>query len=142
MSDYYPNATETCMQSVDLECGLQEACPSCGKCQEQQISFVDCLNAELCNPISCPTTPPGDCPDEEYAYWRCVAEANQGDSTACRGCRADFFPDSIDTCGEVQYLACNVHDACPMCGRCEEQELAWDNCLNQEYCDPFNCSSS
>jgi hypothetical protein len=34
-----------------------------------------------------------------------------------------------------------LDDACPMCGRCEDQYVAFINCLNGDRCDPFNCSS-
>jgi hypothetical protein len=151
---YYPNVTESCEQSAIVECGLEEACQgACGSCQVLQVAYVSCLNEELCAPITCPeptptqTVPPTaaptlpECPDEDEAYWKCVAEYNQGDSTACRECRNDFIPDEGLTCANIAVLACEIARVCSVCGPCQDQELAYANCLNKGECDPITCSS-
>jgi hypothetical protein len=57
-------------------------------------------------------------------------------------CRSVYTNVTVNTCQDSQVRACGLDDACPMCGRCEDQQVAVTNCLNAPYCDPFNCSSS
>jgi hypothetical protein len=91
-------------------------------------------------PTQAPT--PYPCPDEFDVYWSCVAAFTGGSSSECRTCRNDHFNVTINTCQDSQIRTCALDDACPMCGPCEDQQVALVNCLNGDGCESFNCSSS
>jgi hypothetical protein len=57
---YYPESVSTCEEANQLECGLVQACPDCGGvvCQDEQLAYVSCLNAEQCDPFTCTSSSP------------------------------------------------------------------------------------
>jgi hypothetical protein len=140
----------SCAQYEPYVCSEVSACPMCGPCTAEDVAWTNCLQQGHCDPFTCPevTTPPTAaptllrCPNEYNSYWTCVAAYTGGDSSECLACRAVYTNITINTCQDSQIRTCGLDVACPMCGQCEDQEVAWVNCLNGAECDPFNCSSS
>jgi hypothetical protein len=138
----------SCADIENRTCNIAEFCPDCAPCRSLLIDSNNCLNEGVCAEIACePAGPtqaptPYPCPDEYDAYWSCVAEFTGGSSSECRACRIQHFNVTINTCQDSQIRTCALDDACPMCGPCEDQQLALVNCLNGDGCESFNCSSS
>jgi hypothetical protein len=144
-----PEGNITCAQYEPYLCSEVSACPTCGPCTAEDVAWTNCLQQDNCYPFTCPEiTPPTAaptpyvCPDESDAYWSCVADFTGGYSSECRACRNQHFNVTINTCQDSQIRTCGLDDACPMCGRCEDQQVSLVNCLNGAACEPFSCSSS
>jgi hypothetical protein len=144
-----------------ITCFVGTICPDCAPCADDFLAWNNCL-AEAgggCSSFECDNTSPPSvepapqdptlaptplrCPDENNAYWSCVADFTSGDSTACRQCRNDFVPDQVNTCADSEYLTCRISSQCPMCGPCHDEQVAWTNCLNAREggCDPLTCAT-
>jgi hypothetical protein len=150
----------TCADVEFRVCSIGTLCPDCAPCKNDLLVWTNCVfeargNCEsfTCDNVSPTQLPTGlansptpkptplRCPDENEAYWGCVAQYAQGDSTACIACRSEFAPDVVNTCPDSEFLTCRISEQCPMCGPCHAEQVAWTNCLNQGKCEPFTCSS-
>jgi hypothetical protein len=135
-----------CADIENRTCNIGEYCPDCAPCLNDLIAWNNCENEGSCSTFTCaspsqaPT--PYPCPEEFDAYWGCVAEYNAGDSSDCRACRNEFFPNSTRTCADVEYLSCHVSEECPECGPCHDEQVAWSDCYYQINggCGPSNCT--
>lgn len=77
------------------------------------------------------------------AFYACATTNGQG-VAACNGCLAGYLPESgqIGSCAESELYTCYAMDACPECGNCTTETVAWANCLNQGQCHPITCSAA
>jgi hypothetical protein len=89
-------------------------------------------------PAPAPTDPPSDsCSALGEAFAQCVAN-NQGDAETCLSCiqsySGPFYPSTSSGCSAYEPYLCGEMDACPSCGPCLAEDVAWTNCLLESTC--------
>jgi hypothetical protein len=53
MDAHVPDSYPTCAERDYYECGLTQACPECGACQDDRIALASCRDDGTCGPVSC-----------------------------------------------------------------------------------------
>jgi hypothetical protein len=158
------SAQVNCDENEEIVCGLEANCPSCGSCLEEQIAANDCLNAGVCDPISCvptattPSTPSpaavspapagapsptasSECDELGEAYASCLVSA--GTLESCTSCGQEYFPGGDATsvgCDDLIKVQCGLSQACPACASCQDEQIAAASCLNFDVCGAFTCN--
>jgi hypothetical protein len=92
-------------------------------------------------PAPSPTAPSSPtsskCPGENAAFVQCVV-GNQGNIDDCIACIDNYVPGGL-SCTQYASYMCNEISACPSCGPCAVEDLAWTNCLFAGECNTFTC---
>jgi hypothetical protein len=117
----------SCQEMEAVDCSFAAACPVCGGCQDELISMTNCLNKLSCSPIHC--TSIDRCQGAETEFVRCVAD-NQGNVENCVACIGKYTTDdTISTCSELEPYIRSEVGACPSCGPCTVEDVAWSSCI-------------
>jgi hypothetical protein len=148
--DLNNNETLTCSHMDYDTCPALEYCSAyCTGCNQELVTYLecetgcsvvgDCASGTDTNPS--PTSSPTalQCPDEKAAYSQCVETT--GLVNDCNSCANARTPDEINTCAYSEQLTCTLMEDCPICGDCQEEHVAWINCLNKGDCLAFDCAS-
>jgi hypothetical protein len=80
---------------------------------------------------------------QEDTFYKCV-EDSQGNNAECAACiiiySGSLYPyEDSDLCAAYEPYLCGEVGACPSCGSCAAEDVAWTNCLLNGTCNPFAC---
>lgn len=156
------SAETTCDELTTLICRYVVACTGvCGICGSYLELYETCRWGSDCfgtcsdsaptspiapSPAPAPTAagPAADqsgpaCQDELDTFGECIAST--GNVTLCGEClEAHLGPPAIVPCDQILAETCESQAACPECGTCQDEQVAYANCRNERLCDTTHSS--